>query len=94
MAGVWLEFRLASALLYTLSTSKNGLLQLIVVGTTKFRKLSRGWTTAKDIWEIYENDGDCNFEIVTAKDIDAIGMVGIIEKIKDRVGIEACGFVN
>lgn len=34
----------------------------------------------------YENDGYCGFEIVEAREIDTIGMEGIIKKIKDRVG--------
>jgi agmatinase len=34
----------------------------------------------------YENDGYCGFEIVEAREIDTIGMNGIIQKIKDRVG--------
>jgi agmatinase len=34
----------------------------------------------------YENDGYCGFEIVEAREIDTIGMNGIIKKIKDRVG--------
>jgi arginase family enzyme len=34
----------------------------------------------------YENDGYCGFEIVEAREIDTIGMDGIIKKIKDRVG--------
>jgi agmatinase len=34
----------------------------------------------------YENDGYCGFEIVEAREIDTIGMTGIIKKIKDRVG--------
>lgn len=36
----------------------------------------------------YENDGYCGFEIVEAREIDTIGMHGIIKKIKDRVGTE------
>jgi agmatinase len=35
----------------------------------------------------YENDGYCGFEIVEAREIDTIGMAGIIKKIKDRVGL-------
>jgi hypothetical protein len=35
----------------------------------------------------YENDGYCGFEIVEAREIDTIGMNGIIKKIKDRVGL-------
>ena len=34
----------------------------------------------------YDNDGYCGFEIVEAREIDTIGMAGIIKKIKDRVG--------
>ena len=34
----------------------------------------------------YENDGYCGFEIVEAREIDAIGTDGIIKKIKSRVG--------
>ncbi|KAI9055144.1 hypothetical protein LZ554_000108 [Drepanopeziza brunnea f. sp. 'monogermtubi'] len=34
----------------------------------------------------YENDGYCGFEIVEAREIDTIGMDGIIEKIHARVG--------
>lgn len=34
----------------------------------------------------YENDGYCGFEIVEAREIDTIGMEGIIQKIKARVG--------
>lgn len=34
----------------------------------------------------YENDGYCGFEIVEAREIDTIGMHGIIRKIKERVG--------
>ncbi|KAG9185498.1 putative agmatinase 1 [Alternaria panax] len=36
----------------------------------------------------YENDGYCGFEIVEAREIDKIGIDGIIKKIKDRVGEE------
>lgn len=36
----------------------------------------------------YENDGYCGFEIVEAREIDTIGMGGIIEKIRNRVGLE------
>ncbi|KAL9084968.1 MAG: hypothetical protein Q9165_007834 [Trypethelium subeluteriae] len=36
----------------------------------------------------YENDGYCGFEIVEAREIDTIGMDGIIKKIKHRVGLE------
>ena len=35
----------------------------------------------------YENDGYCGFEIVEAREIDTIGVDGIIKKIKDRVGL-------
>jgi agmatinase len=34
----------------------------------------------------YENDGYCGFEIVEAREIDSIGMQGIIKKIRQRVG--------
>jgi agmatinase len=34
----------------------------------------------------YENDGYCGFEIVEAREIDTIGMKGIIEKIRKRIG--------
>lgn len=34
----------------------------------------------------YENDGYCGFEIVEAREIDTIGIHGIIDKIKKRVG--------
>ncbi len=33
----------------------------------------------------YENDGYCGFEIVEAREIDTIGVPGIIKKIRDRV---------
>ncbi|KAK6599750.1 arginase [Botrytis cinerea] len=36
----------------------------------------------------YENDGYCGFEIVEAREIDTIGMDGIIKKIRERVGLE------
>ena len=36
----------------------------------------------------YENDGYCGFEIVEAREIDAIGTDGIIQKIIKRVGTE------
>ncbi|KAF2093218.1 Arginase/deacetylase [Rhizodiscina lignyota] len=36
----------------------------------------------------YENDGYCGFQIVEAREIDTIGMHGIIRKIKERVGTE------
>jgi len=32
------------------------------------------------------NDVRCGFEILTARDIDRIGVNGIISKLKDRVG--------
>lgn len=34
----------------------------------------------------YENDGYCGFEIIEAREIDTMGMMGIAEKIKKRVG--------
>ncbi|KAH9900280.1 Arginase/deacetylase [Xylariomycetidae sp. FL2044] len=34
----------------------------------------------------YENDGYCGFQIVEAREIDAIGAEGIIKKILERVG--------
>ncbi|KAK2069632.1 hypothetical protein P8C59_004190 [Phyllachora maydis] len=34
----------------------------------------------------YENDGYCGFEMVEAREIDTIGMDGIVKKIRDRVG--------
>lgn len=34
----------------------------------------------------WKHDRKCGFEIVTARDIDKIGVVGIIEKLKERVG--------
>ncbi|KAF2141395.1 uncharacterized protein K452DRAFT_251315 [Aplosporella prunicola CBS 121167] len=34
----------------------------------------------------YENDGYCGFEIVEAREIDTIGIEGIIKKIRARVG--------
>lgn len=34
----------------------------------------------------YDNDGYCGFEIVEAREIDSIGVEGIIKKIRDRVG--------
>lgn len=34
----------------------------------------------------YENDGYCGFEIVEAREIDTIGVPGIIRKIRERVG--------
>ncbi|TGO61183.1 hypothetical protein BCON_0029g00240 [Botryotinia convoluta] len=36
----------------------------------------------------YENDGYCGFEIVEAREIDTIGMDGIIKKIRERVGLD------
>lgn len=36
----------------------------------------------------YENDGYCGFEIVEAREIDTIGVQGIIDKIVKRVGTE------
>lgn len=33
-----------------------------------------------------ENDAQCGFQIVTARDIDEYGPKGIIKKLKDRVG--------
>lgn len=33
-----------------------------------------------------ENDSECGFEIVTARDIDELGAKGVIKKLKDRVG--------
>lgn len=36
----------------------------------------------------YENDGYVGFEIVEAREIDTIGVKGIIEKILKRVGTE------
>ncbi|EOA91145.1 hypothetical protein ACJQWK_11241 [Exserohilum turcicum] len=35
----------------------------------------------------YDNDGYCGFQIVEAREIDTIGMDGIIKKIKERVGL-------
>ena len=35
----------------------------------------------------YDNDGYCGFEIVEAREIDTIGTAGIIQKIRDRVGL-------
>jgi len=34
----------------------------------------------------YEHDGYCGFEIVEAREIDTIGMDGIIERIRNRIG--------
>lgn len=34
----------------------------------------------------WKNDKRCGFEIITARDIDKIGVSGIIEKLKTRVG--------
>ncbi|KAJ9664902.1 hypothetical protein H2201_004954 [Coniosporium apollinis] len=42
----------------------------------------------------YENDGYCGFEIVEAREIDTIGMHGIIKKIKDRVGTEKSVYLS
>ena len=36
----------------------------------------------------YENDGYCGFEIVEAREIDTLGMDGIVERIVKRVGTE------
>ncbi|KAL8934246.1 MAG: hypothetical protein Q9216_005999, partial [Gyalolechia sp. 2 TL-2023] len=36
----------------------------------------------------YENDGYCGFEIVEAREIDTIGVRGIVEKLRKRVGVE------
>ncbi len=36
----------------------------------------------------YDNDGYCGFEIVEAREIDTIGTQGIIDKIRNRVGLE------
>ncbi|KAL6719504.1 hypothetical protein ACLMJK_003744 [Lecanora helva] len=36
----------------------------------------------------YDNDGYCGFEIVEAREIDTIGIEGIVKKIRDRVGME------
>ncbi|KAI4120919.1 MAG: hypothetical protein LQ347_007002, partial [Umbilicaria vellea] len=36
----------------------------------------------------YDHDGYCGFEIVEAREIDTIGMHGIIRKIRERVGTE------
>lgn len=33
-----------------------------------------------------DNDSQCGFEIVTARDIDELGAKGVIKKLKDRVG--------
>lgn len=33
-----------------------------------------------------QNDARCGFEVLTARDIDRIGVSGIIRKLKDRVG--------
>ena len=35
----------------------------------------------------YDNDGYCGFEIVEAREIDTIGTAGIIQKIRNRVGL-------
>ena len=34
----------------------------------------------------WKNDRRCGFEIVTARDIDRIGIAGVIEKLKSRIG--------
>lgn len=34
----------------------------------------------------WKNDRRCGFEIVTARDIDRIGIAGVIERLKARVG--------
>ncbi len=34
----------------------------------------------------YDNDIECGFEIVTARDIDELGTKGVIQKLKQRVG--------
>ncbi|EPX71672.1 agmatinase [Schizosaccharomyces octosporus yFS286] len=34
----------------------------------------------------YDDDADCGFEIIEAREIDTIGMDAIIKKIRDRVG--------
>lgn len=34
----------------------------------------------------WRNDKRCGFEIITARDIDKIGVAGIIDKLKSRVG--------
>ncbi|KAH8889262.1 arginase family protein [Thozetella sp. PMI_491] len=34
----------------------------------------------------YDNDVECGFDIITARDIDEIGTKGIIQKLKKRVG--------
>ncbi|KAL9117665.1 MAG: hypothetical protein Q9187_005794, partial [Circinaria calcarea] len=34
----------------------------------------------------YDNDDRCGFEIVEAREIDTIGMAGIVKKIRERVG--------
>jgi agmatinase len=34
----------------------------------------------------WKNDKRCGFEIVTARDIDRIGIAGVIDKLKARVG--------
>ncbi|USP81198.1 Putative agmatinase 1 [Curvularia clavata] len=36
----------------------------------------------------YDNDGYCGFQIVEAREIDKVGIDGIVKKIKDRVGTE------
>ncbi|KAK8247448.1 arginase family-domain-containing protein [Phyllosticta capitalensis] len=42
----------------------------------------------------YENDGYCGFEIVEAREIDTIGIDGIIKKIRDRVGTERPAYLS
>lgn len=37
-------------------------------------------------WSDLANDAKCGFDIVTARDIDDIGVKGIIKRIKERVG--------
>jgi agmatinase len=34
----------------------------------------------------WNNDKRCGFEIITARDIDKVGINGIVEKLKERVG--------
>jgi agmatinase len=33
-----------------------------------------------------DHDRNCGFQIITARDIDRIGVEGVIKRIKDRVG--------
>ncbi|KAK8183784.1 arginase family-domain-containing protein [Phyllosticta citribraziliensis] len=42
----------------------------------------------------YENDGYCGFEIVEAREIDTIGIDGIIKKIRERVGTERPAYLS